>query len=55
MALQVVTIVEPGMQLLEEPDRTGDTVTEVRRRRGISRRMFRDPAELNARGVAKAL
>ena len=40
MALQVVTMVELRIQLLEEAVRTGDTVTEVCRRWGISRQTF---------------
>lgn len=40
MPLKVVTMVELRMQLLEEPERTGDTVAEVCRRWGISRQTF---------------
>lgn len=40
MPLQVMTMVELRMQLLEEPERTGDTVAEVCRRWGISRQTF---------------
>lgn len=40
MALQVVSMDELKLQVLQEPARTGDTVAEVCRRRGISRETF---------------
>jgi transposase InsO family protein len=40
MALQVVSMDELKLQVLREPGRTGDTVAEVCRRRGISRETF---------------
>lgn len=40
MALQVVSMEELKLQVLHEPGRTGDTVAEICRRRGISRRTF---------------
>lgn len=40
MALKVVSMEEPKLELLSEPERTGDSVAEVCRRRGISRETF---------------
>ena len=40
MALQVVSMEELKLQVLYEPERTGETVAEVCRRRGISRETF---------------
>lgn len=40
MVLQVVSMDELKLQVLQEPARTGDTVAEVCRRRGISRETF---------------
>ena len=40
MALQAVSMDELKLQVLQEPVRTGDTVAEVCRRRGISRETF---------------
>jgi transposase InsO family protein len=40
VALQVVSMKELKLDVLLEPERTGDTVTEVCRRRGISRQTF---------------
>jgi len=40
MALQVVSMEELKLQVLREPERTGETVAEVCRRRGISRETF---------------
>lgn len=43
MALQVVSMEELKLQVLYEPGRTGETVDEVCRRRGISRQTFYSP------------
>ena len=40
MALEVVSMEELRLQVLDEPARTGETVAEVCRRRGISRETF---------------
>ncbi len=40
MALQVVSMAEMKLEILLEPERTGDSVTEVCRRHGISRDSF---------------
>jgi transposase InsO family protein len=40
MSLRVVTMAELRVEVLLEPERTGDTVAEVSRRRGISRETF---------------
>jgi transposase-like protein len=40
VALKVVSMQELKLQLLSEPERTGDSVAEVCRRRGISRESF---------------
>ncbi len=40
MALQVVSMEEPRLQVLQEPEHSGDTVAEICRRRGISRETF---------------
>ena len=40
MALEVVSMEELRLQVLQEPARTGETVAEVCRRRGISRETF---------------
>jgi transposase InsO family protein len=40
VALQVVSMKELKLDVLSEPERTGDTVSEVCRRRGISRETF---------------
>jgi transposase-like protein len=40
VALQVVSMKELKLDVLLEPKRTGDTVTEVCRRRGLSRETF---------------
>lgn len=40
MALRVVSMAEMKLEILTEPERTGDSVTEVCRRRGISRDRF---------------
>ena len=40
MALQVVSMKELKLEVLLEPERSGDTVTEVCRRRGLSRETF---------------
>jgi transposase InsO family protein len=40
VALQVVSMKELKLEVLLEPERTGDTVTEVCRRRGLSRETF---------------
>lgn len=40
MSLRVVTMAELRVEVLLEPERTGDSVAEVCRRRGISRETF---------------
>jgi len=40
MSLRVVTMAELRLEVLLEPERTGDSVAEVCRRRGISRDTF---------------
>src|SRR5712691_8975241 len=40
MSLRVVTMSELRLEVLLEPERTGQSVAEVRRRRGISRETF---------------
>lgn len=40
MALRVISMDELKLQVLQEPERTGETVAEVCRRRGISRQTF---------------
>jgi len=40
MSLRVVTMAELGLEVLLEPERTGQSVAEVCRRRGISRETF---------------
>jgi transposase-like protein len=40
VALQVVSMEELRLEVLREPERTGDSVAEVCRRRGISRASF---------------
>src|SRR5918999_4840228 len=40
MSLRVVSMAELRLEVLLEPERTGDTVAEVCRRRGISRDTF---------------
>jgi len=40
MSLRVVSMDELKLQVLQEPERSGDTVAEVCRRRGISRQTF---------------
>lgn len=40
MALRVVSMAEMKLEILTEPERTGDSVTEVCRRHGISRDSF---------------
>jgi transposase-like protein len=40
VALKVVSMQELKLQLLSEPERTGESVAEVCRRRGISRESF---------------
>ena len=40
MALRAVSMEELKLEVLLEPERTGDSVVEVCRRRGISRQTF---------------
>jgi transposase len=40
VALQVVSMEQLRMEVVLEPERTGDSVAEVCRRRGISRKTF---------------
>ena len=52
MSLRVVSMAELRLEVLLEPERTGDSVAEVCRRRGISRDTFYEYKRRNeAEGV----
>jgi transposase-like protein len=51
MSLRVVSMAELRLEVLLEPERTGDSVAEVCRRRGISRDTFYEvQAAIRGRG-----